>query len=389
MRRWWWIGAGVLGLAALLIGLSLFRTHQEIQAVGVEVYQEMEGDGLPPPAGVLDDPVFGALPPPDHPVSLGRYKPAAQPPAQKAAQPPPARPSTAVQTPTPAPSTPPAGDTPEPARPAAPDPAPSPTPPPAKAPPTTPPAPARPLTFTERLSTGQKIHVLLIGTDQETLKGGRADVLLVLTFDPAARRLSLLSLPRDTRVNLPERGPVKINAAYDYGGASLQTVAVERFLGIPMDKVVAVSLGGFRDAIDAVGGVTVHPTFGFSLDGETFQPGEMHLNGTQALAYARMRKQDPRGDLGRNERQQEVVRSLMGALGGLSSSELTGVLHRVEGNLRTNFSPSEVVRLRTTQPYLLDRQQVVRVQGVGRMVGRVWYYLVSDVERRRLHLLLR
>ncbi|WP_235183146.1 LCP family protein [Deinococcus phoenicis] len=409
MRRWWRAGAAGLCLAGALLALWLFRTHQQIQTVGVQVYREFEGDGLPLQPGVLDDPIFQALPPPppDRPVSPGRYrapaspepaaeapKPVDPPPIQQkpAAEAPPKKvpPASPVAVPPPAASPSPAAER---TAAAAPSPRPVvPTPPrlspPAAAAPAVPPA-AAPLTFTQRLSTRERIHVLLIGNDREKLGEGRADVLLVLTFDPVERQLSLLSIPRDTRVTLPGRGPVKINAAYAYGGASLQTVTVERFLGIPMDKVVEVSLGGFRDAIDAVGGVTVHPRFSFSLDGETFQPGAMHLEGAQALAYARMRKQDPQGDLGRNERQQEVIRSLMGALAGLSSTELTAVLQRLESSLRTNFSPSEVVRLRATHAYLLDHQRVVRVQGVGRTIGRGWYYLVPDQERQRLHLLLR
>ncbi|WP_234009271.1 LCP family protein [Deinococcus sp. NW-56] len=214
-------------------------------------------------------------------------------------------------------------------------------------------------------------------------------MLLVLTLDPVARQLTLLSVPRDTRVNLPGHGTVKINAAYAHGGARLQTEAIERFLGLPMDKYVEISLGGFRRAIDEVGGVTVNPPFAFTLDGQSFTPGPVRLSGEQALAYARMRKQDPRGDLGRNARQQEVVRSLMAELGERSTGELQTLLERLQGDLRTNFSPTEVVRLRTRHSYLTERPQTETVRGVNRKIGGVWYYVVSDAERRRLHLELR
>lgn len=429
MRRRWLIGTVLLALAAGGGGY-LYLTHERVSAVGQVVYHELDGDGLPPPAGVLDDPVFADLPPPDpdRPVSLGRYlppepapeaeaapEPEPEPPAQKAV-PEPASPSAPAEAPVP-PAAPPAPEPapapeptavpqePEPAAPApkpssspapapaaqvAPAPRPAPAPrAPAAASPAVPAPPVAPRWFNDRLETTARLHLLLIGTDQEELGSGRGDVLLVLTLDPVARQLTLLSVPRDTRVNLPGHGLVKINAAYAHGGARLQTEAIERFLGLPMDKYVEISLGGFRRAIDEVGGVTVNPPFAFTLDGQSFTPGPVRLNGEQALAYARMRKQDPRGDLGRNARQQEVVRSLMLELGKRSTGELQTVLERLQGHLRTNFSPSEVVRLRTRHSYLTERQQTETVRGVNRKIGGVWYYVVSDGERRRLHLELR
>lgn len=363
--RWGWWGLGAA--AALLVGVGwpLYQTHREVQVLGQTVYREIEGDGLQPPPGLLSDPAFGALPPKEGPISLGRYK---APSSAPTPGPPPASTSPAAE------PQPPASSTPSPARPA--------TPPPA--------APTyAPATFTARVTSGVRLHLLLIANDQEALGAGRADVLMVLTFDPVARRLTLLSVPRDTRVTLPEHGTVKINAAYAYGGATLQTQAVERFLGIPMDKYVEISLGGFRQAIDELGGVTVDPEFAFSLDGQSFRPGETRLNGEQALAYARMRKADPRGDLGRNARQQEVVRNLMRQVGGLPGTALNTLVGKLSASLRTNFSPSEIVRLRTEHSYLLTRQRTETVRGVGRLQGGAWYYVVPDAERRRLNLLLR
>ena len=446
VRRIWLNGLVSLGLLVTGgLALDLYRTHQQVQGLGQEVYKELDGDGFPAPAGVLDDPVFQQLPPPDQnrPVSLGRYKPPENRPQGEAPTGDGAAPvkTAASPVPTPTPPEPAASPAPAPnptspqttssletASPATPSPAatspvvsarPAGSPPPAQArttpdrpaaaaPTSTAPAPAAPVkpavsgpppatrrppvapaSFLKRLETSAKLHLLLIANDQETLGSGRGDVLLVLTFDPVAQQLTLLSIPRDTRVDLPEHGPVKINAAYAYGGARLQTEAVERFLGIPMDKYVEISLGGFREAINLVGGVTVQPKFSFQLDGSTFAPGRMTLNGEQALAYARMRKDDPQGDLGRNARQQEVIRNLMGALGHLSTGELQGLLDQLSAYLRTNFSPSEVVRLRAVHSYMLDHQRAAHVQGVNRKLGGTWFYLASDAERRRLHLLLR
>lgn len=365
MRRWWWLLALLLLLGAAG-GLLTYQRYREVQVLGQQVYKELEGDGLPPLPGVLEDPVFRDLPPspPDQPVSMGRYKPRPSLSTPDSKAPPPSKTAPAV------PNTPPAAQTP---------------------PVPTAPAPVKlaPLSFLERVRTNTKIHVLLIGNDESELDKGRADVLVVLTFDPKARVLSFLSLPRDTRAQIPEHEVEKINAAYAIGGPTLQTIAVEQFLGIPMDKFVEISMGGFHKAIDLVGGVSVNPPFAFELDGQSFEPGKVKLNGEQALAYSRMRKEDPRGDLGRNTRQQEVLRSLMGSLASLSPEELNRVLGQLQDHLRTNFSPSEVVELRQRHDYLLSHQRTLSVQGVNRKIEGLWYYVVSPQERRRLHLLLR
>lgn len=392
MRRQWFI---LLGILVLIGGTLSYQRHREVQTIGQEVYKELDGDGFPPLPGVLDDPIFKEVPPPpsDRPVSLGRYRPQ---------EPKPEEPVKGTTTPTQVAPKPVEPIALEPVKPSPGEPAP-PKPTPVKPSPSLTPAstsahapsaqqpqpPLAPLSFLERVRTDVKIHVLLMGNDEQQLGQGRADVLVVLTFDPVKRLLTFTSIPRDTRTFIPEHQVAKINAAYAIGGPTLQTITVERFLGLPMDKFVEVSMAGFQEAIDLVGGVTVNPPFAFELDGQRFEPGYVKLNGEQALAYSRMRKQDPRGDLGRNARQQQVLRSLMSALGKLPPNQFNELIAKLQGYVRTNFSPSEVVELRQAHSYLLDRQAQVAVAGSNRKLNGQWYYVVSDQERQRLHVLLR
>ena len=344
MKRPLQVASAVLILGGLALGGWLYSTHQQVQRTGVSVYRALVDDGMPLTPGVLDDPVFRTLPAPAVPPTLGRYVP------PKAVQPKGATPAAAAF-----------GQS---------------------SGPFLDPSPPRPL-------GQQKVHILLIGNDQRQLGSGRADTILTLTFDPVAKTLYLLSIPRDTRIELPGHGLVKINAAYAYGGASLQTSVVERFLGIPFDKYIEVSLDGFTRAIDEIGGVNVNSALTFDLDGQHIGRGALHLNGPQALVFARMRHEDPLGDLGRNQRQQQVIQALMRALGGLETTELTRVIGRLSADVRTDFSPSEVVRLRAAHPYMLASQKGVKVVGANRKIGGIWYYIVPDQERQRLHLLLR
>ncbi|SEJ65579.1 transcriptional attenuator, LytR family [Deinococcus reticulitermitis] len=497
MRRRFILVAVVL--LASLAGWFAYRSQHQVRQAWQQIYHELGGGRVPDPQGVLDDPLFQALPPPEKPVSLGRYTPATPPkpvasapvsepqpapqpvpkPASVPAPPtpnPPAPRSPAVparqEAPTTAPaevSPPPAAaptpqvapkpPSPQPPKPRVPVATPAPSPAPAEAPmatksaeavkqqppaqpPASPaprpapvpvskpaevtrpepraPAPPKPpraapvavaaprapapvrrpaavtgkFKFIDRVVSSHRLHILVMGNDQESLRQGRADVLMVLTFDPVGQKLIFLNIPRDTRVFLPGRGWVKINSGYAYGGPELQITMVERFLGIPMDKYIEISQGGFKAAIDAVGGVEVRPRFAFTVnDRYEFPLGPQRLDGTMALIYSTMRKQDPEGDLGRNRRQQEVLRSLLTEFGQLEPLDLgplmTSLLGELATNMRTDLTPAELLALRRHHAYVIDEQTTERVQGKGGTIGRTWFYSVPDRERQRLHLLLR
>ncbi len=142
------------------------------------------------------------------------------------------------------------------------------------------------------------------------------DTILLLTTAPGTP--TLISVPRDSLVDIPGYGENKINAAYAFGGPQLLVQTLENATGVHVDGYVEVGFGGFYRIVTAVGGVEVCPTI--PLDdpraGIDLQPGCQVLDGAQALGYVRARYSDPRGDLGRVERQRELV----GALGRRATS---------------------------------------------------------------------
>ncbi|GAA3319220.1 hypothetical protein GCM10020331_025230 [Ectobacillus funiculus] len=120
---------------------------------------------------------------------------------------------------------------------------------------------------------------------------------MLVTVNPNENTTKLVSIPRDTYVTIEGKGRQdKVNHAYAFGGVPMTLNTLERFLGIPIDYYIEVNMQGFQEIVDAVGGVTVHNTFPFSYEGHSFAAGSIPLNGAQALAYARMRKEDPKGD---------------------------------------------------------------------------------------------
>jgi len=140
------------------------------------------------------------------------------------------------------------------------------------------------------------------------ISGARSDVVMIY-YIPLKGRPVLISLPRDSYLSIPGHGKNKLNAAYAIGGAPLLISTVEKATGLRINGFLEVEFGGFVQLVDAVGGVEV------CLDKPMKDPkarinlpaGCQNLNGKKALGYVRQRYQDPLGDLGRIERQREIL----------------------------------------------------------------------------------
>lgn len=141
--------------------------------------------------------------------------------------------------------------------------------------------------------------------------GNRTDTIMVLHTGDGPNLL--MSIPRDSQVEVPGYGTTKINAAYAYGGPKLLVRTVEGATGIRIDHFVEVGFGGFVDLVDAVGGIEVCPPFAMKdpLAKIDLKKGCQDVDGPTALGYARSRKTDQQyGDLGRASRQREVVSAI-------------------------------------------------------------------------------
>jgi LCP family protein required for cell wall assembly len=126
---------------------------------------------------------------------------------------------------------------------------------------------------------------------------------------PSSGPSTMVSLPRDSYVPIPGHGRNKLNAAYAFGGAPLLAQTVERVTGIRLDHYAEIGFGGFVGMTDAVGGVELCPKRNIrdKKSGLRVQKGCQEMDGGTALAYVRARYFDPKGDLGRVERQQEFL----------------------------------------------------------------------------------
>lgn len=246
----------------------------------------------------------------------------------------------------------------------------------------------------EKVEPQQKdpLSILLVGVDEREGDGGRTDSMLVITINPEEETTKIVSIPRDTRAKLvssesPKKNTIdKMNHAYAFGGIEMTIESVETFLNIPIDYYAEVNMQGFKDIVDAVGGIDVYNEYSFELDGVTLSKGEHHLNGEEALGYARMRKQDPLGDFGRQARQREVIEKVIDKGVGLSTlTNYDELLEALQNNIKTNLTLKEIVSIQKDYKNAAKNIEKVEIVGNGKTLNDgIWYFLVEDEERQNL-----
>ncbi len=175
------------------------------------------------------------------------------------------------------------------------------------------------------LPAGKGTNYLIIGGDAGPGRSGSRSDVMVLAHVPADHRnVTLIHFPRDLYVSIPGKGKNKLNAAYAFGGAPLLVTTMQNLLGVKIDHVAITGFENFKAMTDAVGGVDVDVEEASNSDGNQFDEGVMHMDGTQALAFVRERKQLSEGDISRGRRQLAVIKAIM--LKGLSRDVITNPL---------------------------------------------------------------
>jgi LCP family protein required for cell wall assembly len=159
---------------------------------------------------------------------------------------------------------------------------------------------------------------VLEGAPLGKFEGQRSDTILIMSVPRIGTPLQLTSIPRDLVAVIPAYGQNgekknKINAAYAFGGPSLSVNTVENLVGVQMDNYAEIGFAGLVNVVNSFNGITVCPSQDFSdkKSGLEIKEGCQNVDGLTALAYSRMRYADPKGDIGRTERQQEVVKQIV------------------------------------------------------------------------------
>lgn len=229
----------------------------------------------------------------------------------------------------------------------------------------------------------EPFSVLVLGVDEREDDAGRSDTIIVLTVNPETKSTKMVSLPRDTYTEMVGRGfQDKLNHAYAFGGIEMSMASVEKLLDIPIDYVTQVNMESFKDIVNAVGGVNVNNTLDFQQGTATFKKGNIHLNGEEALAFVRMRYEDPRGDFGRQDRQKQVIQAVLKEGASVSSLlNYKSIFGAIGNNVRTNMTFDEMVEVQKNYRDAVGKiDQIFIDKGEGKKMNGIWYYIMNDEE---------
>lgn len=238
----------------------------------------------------------------------------------------------------------------------------------------------------------EPFSVLVLGVDERAGDSGRSDTIIVMTVNPDTKSTKMVSIPRDTYAEIVGKGfQDKLNHAYAFGGIEMSMNSVEEFLDIPIDYVVQVNMDSFKDIVNAVGGIKVNNTMDFTSANFSFPKGELSLNGEEALAFVQMRKEDPRGDFGRQDRQKQVIQAVLRE--GASASSLmnfNSIFNSIGKNVRTNMTFDEMTEVQSKYRNAFGKvEQLYINKGQGKMINGIWYYIMDDAELESLHVELK
>ena len=237
------------------------------------------------------------------------------------------------------------------------------------------------------LKNKEPFTLLIMGVDERMGDRGRSDTIIVLGVNPAQNSVLMFNIPRDTRTELIGRGTEdKINHAYAFGGTRMAIDTVSDFLGVPINYYVKVNMEGLVQIIDILGGVQIDNPFEFRFERVTYPEGLIQLNGRDAMMYTRMRYDDPRGDFGRNVRQQLVLSDLIERAKRISTvTKIPDILKGVEDNTRTNLTMDDIMDIYNN--YRKQARDIYKdeIKGSGKHMDGIYYYIVEETERQRMH----
>ncbi|MCI1849849.1 LCP family protein [Schleiferilactobacillus harbinensis] len=243
--------------------------------------------------------------------------------------------------------------------------------------------------------------ILLLGVDtgaegridQGSTNQGDAnsDTIIIATVNPDQNKVTMTSIPRDTVAEIvgrPQQDIEKINAAYNYGGEKMAINSVSKLVNVPIDYYLTINMGGLEKIVDAVGGVDVDNPFAFTSSytgGQHFPKGEQHLNGSMALAYARMRHEDTTGDYGRQKRQQQVIKSIVkNALSIGTLTRLQTLLDSVSSNMRTNLTTDDMMSIFSNYRNTAKNMVSATLQGQDAWIGDGAYQVPTSAELQKV-----
>ena len=209
-------------------------------------------------------------------------------------------------------------------------------------------------------SYDEPFYMLLIGSDKREGEsdedGARSDTNIVVRIDPSKNQATLVSIPRDTMIDIDGYGTNKFNAAYNYGGAASTIREATQLTGVGISHYAEVNFNSLVGLVDAVGGVDVmvderidDPDADGTVDNPDWEhivieAGMQHLDGDAALTFARSRQYTD-GDFTRTSNQRKLIEALVNKVLALPATELPGVIQAAAQCVTTDMNVSDIISL--------------------------------------------
>lgn len=233
------------------------------------------------------------------------------------------------------------------------------------------------------------VSILILGVDDSEKRGqgadnSRSDALLLATLNNKTKSVKLVSIPRDSYVYIPYIGyNDKINHAHARGGTLASIETVEELFDIPIDYYLRVNFNAFIDIVDALGGIEADVPYAMNEKDEfdrntvKLQPGLQTLDGREALALARTRKQD--NDIERGKRQQEIIQAIASKASSFTSiSKYDDILAAVGNNMKTDMTFTEMKSFFSYLTNGMPRIDTLTLEGYDDMSTGVYYYKLDE-----------
>ena len=249
-------------------------------------------------------------------------------------------------------------------------------------------------TMPKQVKTGEPINVLLLGVDVGIVGSKnspkRSDTMIVFHYDPKTYEVSMVSVPRDTRVII-KGNPEKINAANAFGGPSMAIESVQDLLNININYYVTIDYEGFTKFVDTIGGIDVVIPYNMDYDAESqnlhihFKKGQsIHLDGKKAQEFVRWRKNNDgtgyaEGDMGRIKTQQEFLIKIIEKIKSQSIIlKIPAIIKMLPQYIKTNIEPIAMLNLSKEIPKInINSMQKFTLQGENKTIGGLWYFVYA------------
>ncbi|MFD1672453.1 LCP family protein [Agrilactobacillus yilanensis] len=243
------------------------------------------------------------------------------------------------------------------------------------------------------IKNGKPLSILLLGVDtgaEGRIDKGNSDTMILATVNKDKEKVNLVSIPRDTMAKMQYKNSSKfniqkINAAYNLGSSSMAISTVEKLVNVPIDYYVTIDMSALSKIVDAVGGIDVDVPFSFNYDWQNFKKGKMHLNGKQALAYSRMRYEDPDNDYGRQKRQQQVIKGIINSAMSLNTlTNFEKIMNTLSDSVATNLSFDDMLSVYENYKKASKNIKSDHIQGRNAWIDGASYQVAPTSELQRI-----